>query len=274
MQYFLESLPIPLPEGVDLTQLLTTAAVFLAASLILGFLGKLVFGDRSALSHAVSSAIGILFIYVATVVVISVGGELEQFRPYLSPLPFVSIEGEELRLFVFEGSATQVICSQVLSMVILAFLVNLLDTVLPRGKNIITWFLFRCATIVLAILAHWLVTGLFTTMLPDVITEYASAVLLGILVVMLAVGALKFLVGAAIATVNPIIGALYTFFFANIVGRQLSKAVLTTALLSALVFALNRIGIIAISIAVASLMAYVPFLVILAVVWYILNRIL
>ncbi len=257
--------------GSEIGQYLPAAGIFLGCALILGLLGRLIFGKRSAWSNAVSSAIGILFIYVTTVVVISVGGELEPFQAYLSPLPFVSIEGDQLRLFMFEGAATDVICSQLVSMIILAFLVNLLDTVLPKGGNILTWFIWRCATVILAILGHWLVTGLLTTFLPDVIVTYASTILLGVLVVMLAVGALKFLVGAAIATVNPIIGALYTFFFANVVGRQLTKAVLTTALLSVLVYAMNYFGVTAISIAAAALTAYIPFLVILAVAWYIVN---
>ena len=38
-------------------------------------------------------------------------------------------------------------------------------------------------------------------------------ILLGILVAMLLLGALKLFVGIALATINPIIGALYTFFF-------------------------------------------------------------
>lgn len=259
---------------IDLQQLAITVIAFAGASLVLGFLGRMIFGQRSALSNAVSSAIGILFIYVATACVLAFGTELEQFRPFLSPLPFVQIEGEELRLFIFDGADTQAICSQLLSMVILAFLVNLLDTWLPRGKNIITWFIFRCATVALAMLAHWFVTDLFTTLLPDVIAQNAPTILLGILIVMLAVGALKFIVGAAIATVNPVIAALYTFFFANVIGRQLSKAVLSTAILAALVLALNYAGVAAIPVGAAALTAYVPFLALLAVLWYIVNQIL
>lgn len=263
-----------LPESIDPAQLALTAGAFLAATLLIGSLGRALLGQNSPLSNAASSAIGILFIYVATVVVMTVGGDLEQFRQYLSPLPFVSIDGEQLRLFVFEGADYNLICNQVLSMIILAFLVNLLDTLIPRGNGIVTWFLFRCATVVLAILAHWAATELIGTMIPDVIVENASTILLGLLVVMLAVGSLKFLIGFAIATVNPIIAALYTFFFANVVGRQLSKAVLTTALLSALVWGLNAIGLTVIPIDLTALTGYMPFLAVLAVLWYIVNRIL
>lgn len=261
-------------NGFDISTFLTAALIFAGGSIILGFLGRLFFGPDSPLANAVSSAIGILFIYIATVAVITIGGKLEQFYQFLSPLPFVSIEGHELRFFVFEGASHQVICQQLLSMVILSFLVNLLDTWLPRGKHVVTWFIWRCITVILSILAHWFVSGMIDALLPDVIAQNASTILLGILVLMLAVGALKFLVGAAIAMVNPIIGALYTFFFANIIGRQLSKAVLSTALLTALVWAMNSFGISVLSISPAALTAYLPFLAILVVVWYVCNRIL
>jgi hypothetical protein len=271
MENFLNELTA---SGFDPGTFLMAAMIFAVGSLVISFIGKMIFGKDSGLSNAISSAIGILFIYVATVAVMTLGGELEQFRPFLSPLPFVSIEEEVLRIFPIQTAAHTEICSQILSMVILAFLVNLLDTLLPRGKHIVTWFILRCATVVLAILAHWAVTGLITSFLPDIIVEYAPTILLGLLVLMLAVGALKFVVGAAIAVVNPIIGALYTFFFANIIGKEVSKALLSTALLTGLVWALNEFGVVALSVSAAALMAYVPFLVILAVVWYIVNQIL
>jgi len=263
-----------LPESIDPAQLALAAAAFMAATLLIGSLGRALLGQNSALTNAASSAIGILFIYVATVAVMTVGGELEQFRPYLSPLPFIRIDGEALHLLVLEQTDYHLICNEILSMVILAFLVNLLDTWIPRGNGIITWFLFRCATVVLAILAHWGATELIAAVIPDVIANNAATILLGLLVVMLAVGCLKFLVGFAIATVNPIIAALYTFFFANVVGRQISKAVLTTALLTALVWGLNAIGMNMIPIDINALTGYLPFLAVLAVVWYIVNQIL
>lgn len=260
--------------GFSAEMFLTAGVFFAAASLLVGWLGKVIFGDNNELGHAVSSAIGILFIYIITVLVLMAGPELEKFKAFLSPLPFVNIEGDQLHLFRYAEATFDTICTQVLSMVILAFLVNLLDTLLPRGETVIGWFLFRCATVILSIAGHWLVCQLLTAFLPDVVVNYASVILLGILIVMLSVGLFRFLVGAAIATVNPIVGALYTFFFANMIGVQLSKSVLTTALLSLLIYALNEFGILTISIAAAALMAYLPFLIILVAVWYVVNRIL
>ncbi len=261
-------------SGFSTEHFLMAGVFFVAAALVLGWLGRLIFGKKNELGHAVSSAIGILFIYIVTVVVLMAGPELEMFQDFLSPLPYISIENEQLSLFIFETASFDQICTQILSMIILSFLVNLLDTILPRGKSPLTWFLYRCATVALSMGAHWITWQLLTAFLPDVIVTYASTILLGVLVVMLSVGMFKFIIGAAIAAVNPIIGALYTFFFASLVGKQISKAVLTTALLSLLIWGLNYLGITTISIALAALIAYLPFLIILTAVWYVTNRIL
>lgn len=250
---------------------LKAALILSLSTLVLGFIARFVFGKRSSVNHAVSSAIGILFFYALTVVLYSAGA---QYSAFVAPLPFIDIAGDQLTVFSFQGADYTVVCSELLSMVILAFLVNLLDTSLPKGKGIFSWFFFRCATVFLALVLHLIVTWLFTTYLPEGIVTYAPAILLGLLVIMLAVGALKLLVGVVLASVNPLIGFLYTFFFATMVGKQLSKAMLTTLLLAALVYALGYIGLTVISIASAALIAYIPLLIILAVIWYLVNQLL
>lgn len=101
---------------------------------------------------------------------------------------------------------------------------------------------------------------------------YAPTVLLALLVIMLLTGALKILVGALLVTVNPIIGGLYTFFFATIVGKMVSKAVLTTVLLSVLLLALNYLGISTISVTTAALTAYIPLVLALTAVWFVQQK--
>ena len=248
------------------------AALLLAVgSLLLGTIGRFVFGKRSALNHSVSSAIGILFVYAATIALYSAGAE---FQRLIAPLPFIQLDGENVRIFVFQGTDYTVICSEVLNMIILAFLANLIDTWLPRGKNLFTWFFFRCLTVVLAIILELAVNYLFTTYLPQGLVTYAPTILLWLLLILLAVGALKFLVGAVLVSVSPVVAAFYTFFFASVVGKQLSKAVLTTLLLSVLVWGLNYLGCTVVSIATAALIAYIPFLILLLAVWYIVNQVL
>lgn len=249
---------------------LKAVGMLIGALLILAVVGRFVFGKRSTLCRAVSSVIGILFIYAITVVLGDAG---DQFQKFLAPLPFVTIENDAMVLFNFQADYT-VVCTQVLSMIILSFLMNLADGWLPTGKHIISWVFFRCLGVVIALVLHLVVTGLLTTYLPEGLVTYAPVILLAILVLMLLTGALKFLVGLVLTTVNPLIAALYTFFFANVVGKQITKAILTTGILAGLVWVLQEMGIVTISIAAAALAAYIPLIILLVVLWYIVGKLL
>lgn len=257
--------------GLDFYEFAITAAVLLVGTLVLSLLGRFVFGKKSQLCSAVSSAIGILFIYALTVVLKSAG---VHFDGLLAPLPFVTINENVLTLFSFTGAHYTVICSEILSMIILAFLMNLVDGWLPKGKHLFGWLVWRCLTVLIAFALHLLVVWLFRLLLPQGLVTYAPTVLLGLLIIMLLTGCLKILVGALLTTMNPIIGGLYTFFFATVIGKQVSKAILTTLLLTGLVLLLRYLGIIIISVSMTALYAYVPFLLVLLVIWYVVNRLL
>ncbi len=256
--------------GIDFYTFLKAALILLIGTLLFSTVGRFAFGKRSVLSNAVSSVFGIIFIYAVSVVLRSAGA---QYSTLIAPLPFVSISGDTMTLFSFAGAHYTTICSEVLSMIFLAFLVNLADGWLPKGKSIFGWIFFRCLTVVVAYILHLIVVGLFATYLPEGIVIYAPVILLALLLVLILTGALKIVVGALLSTVNPIIGGLYTFFFATVIGKQITKAVLTTAFLSGLVIALRYIGVSVISIVSTALVAYIPIMLILVVLWYILRLI-
>lgn len=271
MDSIIEAIQDLLPEGFGLEGFLQGALVLILGTLVLGLLGRVFFGRNSTLNRSVSAAIGIILIYVVTVVVYSTGAPLEQF---LSPLPFVSISGDYLNIFIFKGAAFTDICTQLLSMVILAFLVNLLDTIMPRGKKLLSWYSYRFVTVLLGMLVHLVVNSLLVALLPEDFMAYAPAILLGILVFMLLLGLVKLILGAVLTIANPVIGALYTFFFSHKIGRELSRAVLTTAILAALVALLNYFGTVSLYIASSALLAYVPLLLVLLVIWYLVGHVL
>ncbi len=248
------------------------AALLLAlGTFVLGVIARFVFGKRSSVNHAVSSAIGILFLYAATVVLYSIGGD---YRRFVAALPFIELSGEKMTIFQFAGADYTIISTHILNMIILAFLANLLDSWLPQGKHVISWLFFRILTIALALALNLLLAWLFTTYLPEGLQTYAPTVLLAVLFVMLAVGALKIPIGIALSSVSPVIGLLYTFFFSTFVGKQLSKSILTTLLLTLLVYLLNKIGLTVIVIAQAALIAYIPLLILLVISWYLVRRVL
>ena len=255
----------------DSLTFLKDMAIVCAALLVLSFLGRMIFGKRSGLNHAISSAIGILAVYILGVFLYGTSSTLSGL---LSSLPFVAVRDNMLALFSFTDAQWPEISAMLVRMIMLAFLVNLLDTLLPRGKNFFMWVLFRFITVFLAVLCQSLIVWLSEAYLPAAFLTCAPMILLGILVAMLLLGALKLLVGIALATINPIIGALYTFFFSTLVGKQLSKAVLTTLLLSILVYALNHLGYTVISLAGISLVTLLPVILVLLALWYLVNQVL
>ncbi len=271
MNSFTELLKNGLGASDEVASFLMLALVLTVGSLIFGFIGRMVFGKKSTLNQSVSSAIGILFIYAITVCIHSFGLDL-QFL--VSPLPFVTISGEHLHIFNIASADYVTICGEVLNMIILAFLVNLVNSWLPQGKKLLGWLFFRVLSVAIGMFLYAIVNQVLAALLPEGLLIWAPVILLGLLVVMLLVGALKSLVGAVLASANPLIGFLYTFFFATLVGKMLSRAMLTTLLLGALVYTLNSFGVASIAIGSAVLVGYLPMLVLLLVLWYLVGKIL
>ena len=257
-------------RNLNIELFLKASGLIIAVLLGLALGSLFIYGKISVLTRSVSSAIGILFIYAVTVVLGVMGPGYKQF---IAPLPFVHIEGDYMSLFHFNADYT-VICNQVLSMVILAFLMNLADSLLPTGKHPISWILLRCLAVVSGMALHLLATYLLTVYLPEGLVTYAPAVLLAVLAALLLTGALKVVVGLFLITVNPVVAALYTFFFASIIGRQITKAVLTTGILTCLTLWLQKMGVNKIYIANAAWEAYIPLILLLLAVWYVVGRLL
>ena len=271
MEELLNQIKSMVENEAQMQSFLTLALIMTIGSLVFGFIGRFAFGKKSVLNQGVSSAIGILFIYAVTVVIHSFGLDLKFLT---SPLPFVTIDGDWLHIFNFTPFDYVIICGELLNMVILAFLVNLVNAWMPQGKKLFSWLFFRVLSVALGMVAFALANYLLVMFLPEGLLTWAPVILLALLVIMLLVGALKGLVGAALVTVNPLIGFLYTFFFANVIGKMLSRAMLTTLLMGAMVYALNHFGIFAIAIGASMLIAYIPILLLLLVLWYIVGKLL
>lgn len=267
-----EELAAFIPTEVDFLHMLKFVALFALISLLGGFFGRVAFGKRSNLNHAVSSAMGILFMAIITALIYIF--DPYSLSQYLSPLPYVAYTGDYMVLFSFLGSDLPTICSEVLSMVILAFLVNLLDTFIPKGERVVTWYLLRFLTVLLAMAAHIAATWAIATYVPVSLATWAPVILLGVLLATMLMGVLNVILGAFLTVVSPFLGAMYAFFFSNIIGKQISKAVLTTILLTALAIVLEYFGYTVLYIAGAALGTYTPLLIVLLALWYLIGHIL
>lgn len=261
-----------MPRNLDFMTVAEFMLYFIAASLILGVMGRIVLGKRSSLNHSLSSVMGILFIYAATAMIYT-------FKPWnleilLSPLPFVTFAGDYMILLPISDARFPVLCTEVLSLIILAFLVNLLDTYLPKGNNVISWYLMRFITVALSMMLHLVVCWAFETYLPEVLVKYAPTVLLGILLFMLLSGVLTLILGLVIATVSPFMGAMYSFFFSSVIGKQVSKAIFTSTAVCGMFWLMDYFGYTVISITAGALLTYIPLALALLCLWYLIGHLL
>ena len=259
-----------LATNFDIGASLKFIVVFVAALVGLGVVFKLLFGKKSDINHATSSAAGILVVYVLTVVVYA-------FQPaglskLLSPLPFVTFVQDYLFVLPFHGTAFETLCTQILSLILLSFVVNLVDAVLPEGDNPITWFLSRFLSVILAMGLHVAANWAIAKYLPSSLVYHAPAVLLVVLLCFLLVGVFKVVLGVFLTVVNPIVGGIYTFFFSSLIGRQVSKSVLSTALICGVFYAMDYFDFLVIHIGPSALPAYLPLLPGFLIIWYLLGH--
>lgn len=261
-----------IPSELDLMSMVKFTLIFAAATLLMGLIGRFALGKRSNLNHAVSSSIGILVMYGLTIVVLTF--PMWNLEDFLSPLPFVTFQPGTMVISTVTNVGILPVARQVLALVIIAFLMNVLDSLFPKGGGIIRWYLFRFLSVIAAMGLHYVVNLLLDTYLPGVLMTYAPMILLGILGFMLLLGILKVLLGLVLTAVNPILGAIYTFFFANKIGKMLSKAVLTTVILCAVVYAIEYFGFNVIAIDEASLISYLPFVGVMLIMWYLVGHVL
>ena len=261
-----------LPTEVSFISVAQFLLYFIAASLILGVISRVVLGKRSSLNHALSSVMAILFLYAMTIMIYT-------FKPWnldilLSPLPFATFSEHYLIVLPILDLEFPALCSELLSLVILAFLINLVDTLLPKGENILSWLLLRLMTVLACFALHLLASWAFRTYLPGVLVQYAPIILLALLLVMLLSGFAALILGLVIAITNPFLGAMYSFFFSNVVGKQISKAMFTSGILCGILYIMEHFGLVVIMITPGALLTYIPLALIMLGLWYLIGHIL
>lgn len=258
-------------SNFDTWGFLQVMLILSAACFLVGILLRIICGKGSSLNASVGSAMGILMIYV-----VSIALQAENhYKMFLVPLPFISMAGDYISIFNLQGAGISAVCTELVNTMILAFLIDLVNEIVPKGKNFLTWYFFRCVAVVLGMAAHWGVNWLFTTYLPGFIVTYAPVILIILVILLLAVTVFKLIIGGVLGmAVNPIVGAIYTFFVSHIVGKKITRAALTTLILTLIVYALNHFGITTIYLGSAFIAAFLPALILIIIVWYLVYKFL
>lgn len=245
---------------------------FAAASLVLSGISRLVLGKHSSLNRSLSSVMAVLFIYTVTIVIYT-------FKPWnldilLSPLPFTTFSDHYLIIHPIRDLQFTALCTQLLSLLILSFLINLVSTLIPDGEGVFNWLLLRLITVLGCFALHLVVSWAFRTYLPEVLVTYAPMILLIVLATMLLSGVVSLLLGLVIAITNPFLGAMYSFFFSNVVGKQISKAIFTSGVICGILYLMDYFGLVVILITPAALLTYIPLALILLGLWFLIGHIL
>lgn len=255
--------------SIDWMAVLKTSAIIIAAFLILGGIFRLLFGKGSKTSRAVSACLSIGLVYLAAILLYVFVPEL---RSSVSQLPFITVTQDHFLLWDLRLLGEELLYPSLLRLALLAFLVNLLETILPEGKKFITWYLWRTVTVLASLAAYVGVNHLAAMFVPQIFGVWAKYIILGFWAVILLSGLMKGLLAVILTVVNPIIGAIYTFFFVSKLGSQCSKSILTTLLCAAVFALLNNAGINQFAFADFSLTAYGPICVVLVVMLYLFGR--
>lgn len=258
-----------LPASLGISSSIQFALMVIALTIGCGFVFRVFFGKRCSANQAVSASIGILFIYTLTVFIYSLNPL--DLSKYLSPLPFAIFRTDILIILPFGGAERSLICSHILSLIILCFIIHFLDFVLPTGKSFFSWLLLRCLSIVMAIFLNLAVNLAINIFLPDVLAIHAPGILLALLGAALIIGLFNPLLCIVFTVVNPVVGLLYTFFFSNAIGKQLTKAVISATILCILFLILEYLGYTVIDISSSAVLGYLPISGILLLLWFIFD---
>ncbi len=191
---------------------------------------RFLFGKKGQLKGAVVSALDILIVYGLCILPVCL-------QLPLPPLPFF----ESGRFLSLADMSPWDLCSHLLRLLIIAFLMNLMQDLLPAGKTPVKKTLFRILSAVAAIGSVFCANYLITGILPPFFLEMAPMTLLLCLVCLILLGSLKPLVGTALLFADPLLAALYSFFFASFLGRHLARAMVTAALLTAVAAAVQML---------------------------------
>lgn len=260
-----------LAANVDWLTVLRAAAMVALVIFIIGAIFRSIFGKGSSLNRAVSATLSILLVYLASVLLFVF---LPSLRENLNQLPFLSVTTERCMIWDIQYLSEDLLYPSLLQLAMLALIVNLLETFMPEGEKFLSWYLFRTITVLASLGLYVGLCAVINSLAPQIFGSWAKVIILGFWALILLSGLLKVLLSIILTAINPIIGALYTFFFSNILGKQFSKSILTTILTVCIVAAMNHLGLTQFAFSDFSLASYGPTCVIVVVVLYLFGRLL
>lgn len=254
--------------GLDWVTLGRMALLMGVGVCILGGLLRLVFGKGSAMVKAVSACIHVVLIYLIAITLYALAPQL---RSAIPPLPFLSIQADHCAILDFTALSAESFFSGIFQLFILSFLANLMEDLIPKGSKLLGWYFYRLLSACCALGMYLGIYLLICRFAPQIFGTWAIYILLSIWILIGILGLSKGLLTLIAAVFNPLLGLLFAFFFKNLVGRQLTKAILTSLLFLGILYGLLHCGFTGFVFSGFSIAAFAPSLFISLICLYLFG---
>lgn len=220
------------------------------------------------LPKSAAACFAILFIYI---VAIAAGGPDVHGNVILNSLPFIGDLSDYSGVYVQLKTNFAAFFLEVVKLFLLAFSVNILQDLIlfGKGKNVIIWYACQCFVMALAMAANYGVDLLMRRYLPEGFAEWLPAVLFILVGTILLLTLLKAIFKTVKFFSNSVLTTILSFFSQNWLGRHITQAFLSTLALALVVVLTDWMGL-GFQIAQLSIVteAFVPVVILLAVLWY------
>lgn len=267
--YLAQEIRIPLPEELVFTGAQAFLLRFCLILLIVSVIRKIFFSKHINPQHAIVSALGIMMMYAACIIIYTFNPM--GLRKYLVPLPFITMGEESWEIYSMTNGTDSETFLHILSMLLLAFLVNQIYHFDPKEVKFLGWLIFRICSTGIAIGVHigviWVLQKLPLEKLPNIIVKYGPAALIGFFVITCLIGLFKKSLSFFMKKTNPAFDGANTFYFTNKFGLQISRGLVTTVILTVFVQVLDILDFHALPINQDALTQYWPVLGLFFALW-------
>lgn len=261
-----------IPESLsDWTDLLKIMCILALGIFSVGAILRALVGRGSPLTRSISAVLNLILIYLSAVVGYVY---LPGLRPWLENLPFLSLSADHFYLLDPTAMPWELFYTSVLQMSVLALFVNMLESWLPSGRRLISWYALRLFNNLCALALYLGFHAVADAFVPQFFGEWAKWILLVVWGGILLIAVLKLILSAVLTVFNPILGACYTFFFSNLFGSQFSKAILTTVFSLLIIYALGQAGYAQVVFSDLSMWSYLPASLITILALYLFGKFL
>ena len=262
------------PEGFNPTDMFHTLFYLIGVALILAALVRLIHKKASQYNHALSSAMALMFMYMLMLMLHRLIPDIVD--PVLDKLPLMDVNFQTgtVRLYQFNMDKFTECCRELVYVLILSFCLIGLDDIIPDSKNTATWIILQFIIVCMALAIYCFILNSINTFFPEVFTSVAPMILVSILLFMVFLGLLKVILTLMLAAVNPLLGAVSTFFSSNKLGMALGKSVMCSFMLISMCTFLRYKALAVIPLEDLTLMVCCLPLIVLLLLWVIIGHVL